>query len=47
MYGVAPNPGVRYRYHRIVCGDWWVEDARSPHYNRFATSAATQCRRSG
>jgi L,D-peptidoglycan transpeptidase YkuD (ErfK/YbiS/YcfS/YnhG family) len=35
MYGVGPNPGVRYRYHRIVCGDWWVEDARSPYYNRF------------
>jgi L,D-peptidoglycan transpeptidase YkuD (ErfK/YbiS/YcfS/YnhG family) len=35
MYGVAPDPGVRYRYHRIVCGDWWVEDARSPYYNRF------------
>jgi L,D-peptidoglycan transpeptidase YkuD (ErfK/YbiS/YcfS/YnhG family) len=35
MYGVAPNPGVRYRYHRIVCGDWWVEDSRSPFYNRF------------
>jgi L,D-peptidoglycan transpeptidase YkuD (ErfK/YbiS/YcfS/YnhG family) len=35
MYGVAPNPGVRYRYRRVVCGDWWVEDARSPFYNRF------------
>jgi L,D-peptidoglycan transpeptidase YkuD (ErfK/YbiS/YcfS/YnhG family) len=35
MYGVGPNPGVRYRYHRVVCGDWWVEDARSPYYNRF------------
>jgi L,D-peptidoglycan transpeptidase YkuD (ErfK/YbiS/YcfS/YnhG family) len=35
MYGVAPNPGVRYRYRRIVCGDWWVEDPRSPYYNRF------------
>ena len=35
MYGVGPNPGVRYRYHRIVCGDWWVEDPRSPFYNRF------------
>ena len=35
MYGLAPNPGVRYRYHRIVCGDWWVEDPRSPSYNRF------------
>jgi L,D-peptidoglycan transpeptidase YkuD (ErfK/YbiS/YcfS/YnhG family) len=35
MYGVGPNPGVRYRYHRVVCGDWWVEDVRSPFYNRF------------
>jgi L,D-peptidoglycan transpeptidase YkuD (ErfK/YbiS/YcfS/YnhG family) len=35
MYGIAPNPGVRYAYHRIVCGDWWVEDPSSSHYNRF------------
>ena len=35
MYGLGPDPGVRYRYRRIVCGDWWVEDARSPFYNRF------------
>jgi L,D-peptidoglycan transpeptidase YkuD (ErfK/YbiS/YcfS/YnhG family) len=35
MYGIAPNPGVRYRYRRIVCGDWWVEDSRSPYYNQF------------
>ena len=35
MYGLGPNPGVRYRYHHIVCGDWWVEDSLSPFYNRF------------
>jgi L,D-peptidoglycan transpeptidase YkuD (ErfK/YbiS/YcfS/YnhG family) len=35
MYGIAPSPGVRYAYRRIVCGDWWVEDRRSPFYNRF------------
>lgn len=35
MYGVGPNPRVRYRYRRLVCGDWWVEDSRSPYYNRF------------
>ena len=35
MYGIAPDPGVRYRYRRIVCGDYWVEDPRSPSYNRF------------
>jgi L,D-peptidoglycan transpeptidase YkuD (ErfK/YbiS/YcfS/YnhG family) len=35
MYGIAPNPGLRYPYHRVVCGDWWVEDPSSPWYNRF------------
>jgi L,D-peptidoglycan transpeptidase YkuD (ErfK/YbiS/YcfS/YnhG family) len=35
MYGIAANPGVRYRYHRVVCGDWWVEDSHSAWYNRF------------
>ena len=35
IYGLADDPGVHYRYHRIVCGDWWVEDSRSPWYNRF------------
>jgi L,D-peptidoglycan transpeptidase YkuD (ErfK/YbiS/YcfS/YnhG family) len=35
MYGTAPNPGVRYRYRKVVCGDWWVEDPRSPAYNTF------------
>jgi len=35
MYGVLPNPGVTYRYHRLVCGDWWDEQSSSPHYNRF------------
>ena len=35
MYGVAADPGVRFRYHRLVCGDWWDEDPGSPGYNRF------------
>jgi L,D-peptidoglycan transpeptidase YkuD (ErfK/YbiS/YcfS/YnhG family) len=35
MYGIAANPGVGYAYHRIACGDWWVEDPASPYYNRF------------
>ncbi|MGH9019722.1 MAG: L,D-transpeptidase family protein [Acidimicrobiales bacterium] len=35
FYGVAVDPGVRYRYHRLVCGDWWDEDSRSASYNRF------------
>jgi L,D-peptidoglycan transpeptidase YkuD (ErfK/YbiS/YcfS/YnhG family) len=35
MYGTAPDPGVRYRYRRLVCGDWWSEDPASPTYNTF------------
>jgi len=35
MYGIAPDPGVTFAYHRLTCGDWWDEDARSPSYNTF------------
>jgi L,D-peptidoglycan transpeptidase YkuD (ErfK/YbiS/YcfS/YnhG family) len=35
VYGIAPNPGVRFRYHRLRCGDWWDEDAASSTYNTF------------
>jgi L,D-peptidoglycan transpeptidase YkuD (ErfK/YbiS/YcfS/YnhG family) len=35
MYGNSANPGVRYRYRRLRCGDWWNEDSASPTYNTF------------
>lgn len=35
VYGLGPDPGLRLRYHRIVCGDWWDEDPASPTYNTF------------
>ena len=35
MYGIEANPGVRFRYTRVRCGDWWDEDASSPTYNTF------------
>jgi L,D-peptidoglycan transpeptidase YkuD (ErfK/YbiS/YcfS/YnhG family) len=35
IYGIAPDPGVHYRYHRLVCGDWWNEDPTSHTYNTF------------
>jgi L,D-peptidoglycan transpeptidase YkuD (ErfK/YbiS/YcfS/YnhG family) len=35
VYGTAPNPGVHYAYHQLVCGDWWDEDPASPAYNTF------------
>jgi len=36
VYGNKPNPGgLHYRYHRLVCGDWWQEDPLAPRYNQF------------
>lgn len=35
MYGNEPNPGVRFPYRRLRCGDWWDEDSSSPTYNSF------------
>lgn len=34
-YGLDPDPGLRLRYHRLVCGDWWDEDSSSPTYDEF------------
>lgn len=35
VYGLDPDPGVKLRYHRLTCGDWWDEDPGSPTYNEF------------
>ena len=35
VYGLDPDPGVRLRYHRLRCGDWWDGDSASPTYNTF------------
>jgi L,D-peptidoglycan transpeptidase YkuD (ErfK/YbiS/YcfS/YnhG family) len=35
VYGLEPAPRTAFRYHRLVCGDWWDEDPASPAYNRF------------
>jgi L,D-peptidoglycan transpeptidase YkuD (ErfK/YbiS/YcfS/YnhG family) len=35
MYGNEANPGVRFRYRKLRCGDWWDEDSSSPTYNSF------------
>ena len=36
IYGNAQDPGgLHYRYHRLICGDWWDEDPSSATYNRF------------
>ena len=35
VYGIAPDPGVKLRYHRLTCGDWWDEDPSTAAYNTF------------
>src|SRR5689334_4338194 len=35
MYGIRPDPGVKYGYHRVVQDDWWNENPASPGYNTF------------
>jgi L,D-peptidoglycan transpeptidase YkuD (ErfK/YbiS/YcfS/YnhG family) len=35
MYGNEANPGVKFRYRQVRCGDWWDEDPSSPTYNTF------------
>jgi L,D-peptidoglycan transpeptidase YkuD (ErfK/YbiS/YcfS/YnhG family) len=44
IYGTAPNPGVAYRFHRLVPGDYWDENpADGRRYNSFQRSANTDC----
>jgi L,D-peptidoglycan transpeptidase YkuD (ErfK/YbiS/YcfS/YnhG family) len=35
MYGVRANPGVRYKFHQLVTGDYWDENPTSATYNSF------------
>ncbi|SNT64658.1 L,D-peptidoglycan transpeptidase YkuD, ErfK/YbiS/YcfS/YnhG family [Asanoa hainanensis] len=35
MYGVRANPGVKYKYHKLVTDDWWNENPDSAAYNSF------------
>lgn len=42
MYGVAPDPGVQYRYQRLHCGDWWDEDPATGAYNTFVALGCGQ-----
>ncbi|WP_143050047.1 L,D-transpeptidase family protein [Asanoa ishikariensis] len=35
MYGVRADPGVKYKYHKLVTDDWWNENPDSAAYNSF------------
>ena len=38
MFGVEPNPGVRYSYRPALTTSWWDDDPRSAHYNEWVDS---------
>ena len=38
MFGVEPNPGVRYSYRRALATSWWDDDPRSAGYNEWVDS---------
>lgn len=35
IYGIKASPGVRFRYHVLVAGDYWDENSTSAGYNTF------------
>ena len=40
MFGVSPNPGVRYPYRRVNPYDVWDDDPQSPLYNEWVDDRA-------
>jgi len=40
MYGTLADPGVSYRYHRLLCGDWWDEQSGTARTTISSTSPA-------
>lgn len=40
-FGLKEDPGAVLPYHRIIQGDFWVDDPQSAHYNRLVNTAGT------
>jgi L,D-peptidoglycan transpeptidase YkuD (ErfK/YbiS/YcfS/YnhG family) len=40
MFGVGPDPGVRFSYHRASKTSWWDDDPSSPAYNEWVDSGS-------
>ena len=40
-FGLKEDPGAILPYHRIVQGDFWVDDPASAHYNRLVNTRDT------
>ncbi len=35
IYGTGARVSAVFRYHHLVCGDWWDEQSSTPQYNEF------------
>lgn len=40
-FGLKENPGSILPYHKIVKGDYWVDDGESAYYNQLVNTSAT------
>ena len=40
-FGLLDDPGSVLPYHKIVKGDFWVDDPASPHYNQLVNDKTT------
>ena len=40
MFGIQPNPGVRYPYRPVTASDFWDDDPSSPQYNEWVSGRA-------
>lgn len=41
-FGIKEDPGSVLDYHRIVEGDYWVDDSDSPYYNKLVNTNKTK-----
>lgn len=40
-FGLKEDPGSILSYHKVVKGDYWVDDSASTHYNKLVNTAQT------
>ena len=40
-FGLKDDPGSVLPYHKIVKGDYWVDDSASPYYNKLVNTSTT------
>lgn len=40
-FGLKDDPGSVLPYHKVVKGDYWVDDSSSPYYNRLVNTSVT------